>query len=70
MKIKLLKKLRKRFQIFQEGEYYYVVDNNSLNWDDTLPYKYLASKDLKKVRQERRELILNQIKRKPKIIVC
>lgn len=68
MKTKLLKKLRKRFEIYQEDEYYYVVDNNSLNWDDTFPYKYLASKDLKKIKQKRRELILNQIRREPKIV--
>lgn len=46
---------------------FFVVDNNSLHWDDTYPYKYLPQKELKTAREKRRQLILNCLNRKIKV---
>ena len=68
MKVKLLKKLRQRFQILKEGDMYFLTDWKSLNEYHNYPYRYMASNDLSKVRQQRRDEILNTFKRKSRVI--
>ena len=65
MKIKLLKKLRKRFGVIYKDGLYYPVDYDSLHWsDDTCPYFYLPQKTLKEAQDKRREIILESIPKK------
>lgn len=68
MKAKLLRKLRNRFQILKQDNLYFVADWKNLNWDDTYPYRHLPSPDLKKVQQQRRDLILSTFERKIRVV--